>query len=109
MAQRPQRCRGRRNVRLPAGTTSVDSLRPRLSRSPAAADGPDLPAEVVLQRLEQADTDDSRAVAARRWDLDALAARYRLVLAQTQVLTAQAGQHAPGAAADDPDLRPADR
>ena len=74
----------------------------RASRSPAAGDGPDLPAEVVLQRLEQADTYDSRAVAARLWDLDALAARYRLVLAQTQVLTAQAGQHAPGAAADDP-------
>jgi DNA-binding transcriptional regulator PaaX len=38
-------------------------------------------------------------VAARLWDLDALAARYRLVLAQTQALTARAGQHAPGAAA----------
>ncbi len=69
------------------------------------------------------DTDDSRAVAARLWGLDALAARYRLVLTQTQGLTAQAGRQASGAAAfrafaaatlpvyeataDDPDL-PAD-
>ncbi len=45
------------------------------------------------------DTDDSRAVAARLWNLDTLAARYRLVLAQTQAMTAEAGQHAPGAAA----------
>ena len=100
-----------------------------MAQHPAAADGPDLPAEVILQRLERADTDDRCAVAARLWGLDALAARYRLVLAQTQVPTAQAGQHAPGAAAfrafaaatlpiydatdDDPDrpaeLLPADR
>ena len=69
------------------------------------------------------DTDDSRAVAARLWDLDALAARYQLVLTRTQGLTAQAGWQASGpaafrafaaatlpvyeATADDPDL-PAD-
>jgi phenylacetic acid degradation operon negative regulatory protein len=45
------------------------------------------------------DDDDSRAVAARSWGLDALAARYRLVLAQTQSLTAQASRQAPGVAA----------
>jgi phenylacetic acid degradation operon negative regulatory protein len=77
-----------------------------------------------LLRIEvRLDAGDTRAVAARLWGLDALAARYRLVLAQTRALTAQAGQHAPGAGAfrafaaatlpvyeataDDPDL-PAD-
>jgi DNA-binding transcriptional regulator PaaX len=38
-------------------------------------------------------------VAARLWGLDALAARYRPVLAQTQSPTAGAGRQAPGAAA----------
>jgi phenylacetic acid degradation operon negative regulatory protein len=66
------------------------------------------------------DPDDSRAVAARLWDLKALSARYRQVIADTRALTARAGQIPPGAeafrafaaatlpvyevTADDPDL-----
>ncbi|HEV3293325.1 MAG TPA: PaaX family transcriptional regulator C-terminal domain-containing protein [Streptosporangiaceae bacterium] len=42
---------------------------------------------------------DSREVAARLWHLDALAARYRAVLARARTLTSKAGQHPPGAAA----------
>jgi phenylacetic acid degradation operon negative regulatory protein len=63
---------------------------------------------------------DSRAVAARLWDLENLAAEYRRVMAEARALTAAAGQLEPGAeafrafaaatfpvyevTADDPDL-----
>ena len=81
------------------------------------------PGSQVMNVQIRLDIDDSRAVAARLWGLNALVARYRLVLVQTQALTAQASQYAPGATAfrafatamlpiydataDDPDL-PAD-
>ena len=49
-----------------------------------------------LLRIEvRLDAGDTRAVAARLWGLDALAARYRLVLAQTRALTAQAASMLP--------------
>jgi phenylacetic acid degradation operon negative regulatory protein len=61
---------------------------------------PDQPAGSQLLKAEVAlSAQDSRAVAARRWDLDALASRYRQVTAETQARTSRVSQLEPGAAA----------
>jgi phenylacetic acid degradation operon negative regulatory protein len=58
------------------------------------------PAGSQLLRIQLTlDGTDSREIAARLWHLDALAARYRAVLAEAQTLTGEACRHPPGAAA----------
>ena len=78
------------------------------------------PGSQVLRVQVALAPEDSRAVAARLWDLEGLAIRYRQVITGTQALTARASQLTPGAeafrgfaaatlpvydvTADDPDL-----
>ncbi|MGH3125202.1 MAG: PaaX family transcriptional regulator C-terminal domain-containing protein, partial [Streptosporangiaceae bacterium] len=78
------------------------------------------PGSQLLKVAIALEPDDSRAVAARLWNLEHLAAGYRRVLADLRTRTAQAGQLAPGGeafrafaaatlpvyevTADDPDL-----
>jgi phenylacetic acid degradation operon negative regulatory protein len=78
------------------------------------------PGSQLLKARIALGTDDSRAVAARLWNLENLGAEYRRVMAEVKTLTAGASQLAPGsdafrafaaatlpvyeATADDPDL-----
>jgi phenylacetic acid degradation operon negative regulatory protein len=57
------------------------------------------PGSQLLKARIALGTDDSRAVAARLWNLETLAAEYRRVMAELKTQTAVAGQLAPGSAA----------